>query len=162
MANTPNPPRSLVLADDERRIVAALCVARSSARLPQRDRYVASLIADWCTKGLAIAIRQLLAVLRNFFDRRAPEATVLAVVDEIRACVAGWYEVERGLASADFASVHQEEEHREGLQEEAELALVYSKSPGAAAAFIARARDHVLAIQEMIKTACRVRDGATL
>lgn len=159
MSNTPRPAALLVLARAERRILQQIRLARSTAKRPNRDRYVMSLVADWFTRERPTGLRQVLSITRDAFDRGADETALLGIADELRAEIESWYELARGIPAESLASVHQMEEKCEGVQEDAELELVYSRSPGAAARFIEKARQHVRAIKEMINTASAIRDG---
>jgi len=166
MANTPNPPKSLALARDERQVVDALRIARASTIRPARDSYVQQLATDMLTKGRLTGVRQILAILRDAFDRGAPESELLAVPDELTAIIARWYEAERGMRPFDLSEAHKDEEIAEGAKDVAETILAYDPSPGAAQRFLRATAAYDVADNRLVECARRIRDrvfaGASL
>jgi hypothetical protein len=124
--NTPNPAASRELLEAETRIIESLRFARSGTAAPQRKGYVKELARDFLSKGRVTPVRQMLAVLRDAFDRGASEAHLLAVADQIRNEIHAWY-VERDSALADFADAHVSEERAEAEADVAEAE--FQRSP---------------------------------
>jgi hypothetical protein len=156
--NTPNPPKSLALARDERQIMDALRIARASTVRPARDSYVQQLATDMLTKGRLTGVRQILAILRDAFDRGAPESELLAVPDELTAIIARWHEEKRGMLPIDLASAHLDEEVAEGAKDCAETILAHQPSPGAAQRFLRATAAYDVADNKLVECARRIRD----
>lgn len=153
--NTPREPSSLALADSEKRIVESIRIARDSATLTQWNRYTMNLAADMISKlgqGKNTAVRQILALLRDAFDRGASEGDLLAVADQLRSEISSWYDLQRGMLPADLAELRQEladahlaEETTEAEKDIAETILAHHTSAGAAQRFLRTTSAHEVA-----------------
>lgn len=138
---------------------------RGSLRLMRSDtkgrqpRSVSTIAKAFIQKLLFKGLIHLVTLSRDAFDRHAPIENLKAFSREYDAMIDGWFAERDGLESVCIQEVHGAEEHSEGIQEEAEVALSYDQCPRTASNFIAAAARHIESIKRMMRVAYRIRDG---
>jgi len=168
--NTARQAASLVLADAEKRIVQAVRFARGTAKTPQRNQYTINLAADaLANEPKIVAVRQILALLRDAFDRGANESELLAVADQFKAEISLWYELQRGMLPADLAELRQEladahlaEETSEAEKDIAETLLAHHMSAGNAQRVVRTTDAHAVADSRLKRCARQIIQMAAL
>ena len=154
----PTPNSSGMIDDGVEKLRNACRIMRSNTKRAQR-KSIRSLAKSFIQKLAFKGLIHLVTLMRDAFDRGAPEEDLRALERELAAMVDQWMIERDGARVIDFVAVHRVEEHSEGLQEETEIDLAYDPSPRHASLFIEAASRHMASIKRMIQAAYRIRDG---